>query len=287
MELAPILAYRFDMAIQPRPIGKHLRDWRQRRRLSQLNLAGDAEISARHLSFLETGRAQPSREMILRLAEQLDIPIRERNVLLVAAGFAPIFPERRLNDPALALANDAITLALDAHKPYPAFALDRLWRVLASNAALPELFEGVTEELLAPPMNALRISLHPRGLAPRIANLAVWRTHLLYRLRRQVDLTADAALVELQRELLSYPAPPEVIEHPVDQAIIPLQIHVGGKLLSLFSTTMIFGTPADITLSELALEFFFPANAQTAASVRDFAVSRERALDAAPLDLSI
>jgi len=126
--------------------------------------------------------------------------------------------------------------------------------------------EGVTEELLAPPMNALRISLHPRGLAPRIANLAVWRTHLLYRLRRQVDLTADAALVELQRELLSYPAPPEVIEHPVDQAIIPLQIRVGGKLLSLFSTTMIFGTPADITLSELALEFF-----------------RERALDAEPL----
>ena len=279
MELAQLLAYRLDMPIQPRPIGKHLRDWRQRRRLSQLNLAGDADISARHLSFLETGRAQPSREMILRLAEQLDIPIRERNVLLVAAGFAPIFPERGLNDPALAPANDAITLTLDAHKPYPAFALDRLWRVVASNSAFPELFEGVTEELLVPPMNALRISLHPRGLAPRIANLAAWRTHLLYRLRRQIDLTADAALVELQRELLSYPAPSEIIGHPVDLAIIPLQIHVGGRLLSFFTTTMIFGTPADITLSELALEFFFPANAQTAASVRDFAASR----DAAPL----
>ena len=193
----------------------------------------------------------------------------------MAAGFAPIFPERSLNDPALAPANDAITLTLDAHKPYPAFALDRLWRVVASNAALPELFEGVSEELLVPPVNALRISLHPRGLAPRIANLAVWRAHLLHRLRRQVDLTADAALTDLQRELLSFPAPPELIEQPVDQAMIPLQIHVGGKLLCFFSTTMIFGTPADITLSELALEFFFPANSQTAASVRDFAVSRK------------
>jgi transcriptional regulator with XRE-family HTH domain len=270
------------MAIQLRPIGKQLRDWRQRRRLSQLNLAGDAEISARHLSFLETGRSQPSREMILRLAEQLEIPIRERNVLLVAAGFAPIFQERSLNDPALAPASDAITLTLEAHKPYPAFALDRQWRVVASNGALPELFEGVTDELLAPPMNALRISLHPRGLAPRIANLAEWRAHLLHRLRRQVDLTADTALADLQRELLSYPAPPEVSGQRVEQAMIPLQIHVGGRLLSLFSTTMIFGTPADITLSELALEFFFPADAQSAASVRNFAASRARTLDPSP-----
>jgi transcriptional regulator with XRE-family HTH domain len=268
------------MAIQPRPIGNHLRDWRQRRRLSQLDLAGNAEISARHLSFLETGRSQPSREMILRLAEQLEIPIRERNLLLVAAGFAPIFPERPLNDPALAPASDAITLTLEAHRPYPAFALDRQWRVVASNAALPELFEGVAEELLVPPINALRISLHPRGLARRIANLAVWRAHLLQRLRRQVDLTADAALVDLQRELLSYPAPPEVGEQRLDQAMVPFQIHVGGRLLSFFSTTMIFGTPADITLSELALEFFFPANTQTAASVRDFASQRSSSREA-------
>ena len=248
-----------------------MRDWRQRRRLSQLDLAGDAEISARHLSFLETGRSQPSREMILRLAEQLEIPIRERNLLLVAAGFAPIFPERPLNDPALAPASDAIMLTLEAHKPYPAFALDRHWRIVASNGALPELFEGVSEELLAPPINAMRVSLHPRGLAPRIDNLAVWRAHLLHRLRRQIDLTADAALLELQREILSYPAPPEVVEHRVDEAMVPLQIQVGGKLLSLFSATMVFGAPADITLSELALEFFFPANAQTAATVRGVA----------------
>lgn len=261
------------MALQTRPIGTHLRDWRQRRRLSQLNLACDAEISARHLSFLETGRAQPSREMILRLAEQLDIPIRERNVLLVAAGFAPVFTERPLNDPALTQASDAITLTLDAQKPYPAFALDRQWRVVASNSALPEMFEGVAEELLVAPMNALRVSLHPRGLAPRIANLGVWRAHLLHRLRRQIDLTADPVLIELQREMLSYPAPPEPIGNRGDDAIIPLQIQLRGKLLSLFSTTMIFGTPADITLSELALEFFFPANAETAAMVRGLAAS--------------
>jgi transcriptional regulator with XRE-family HTH domain len=264
------------MNTQPRLVGRQLRDWRQRRRLSQLNLACDAEISARHLSFLETGRSQPSREMILRLAEQLEIPIRERNVLLVAAGFAPVFPERPLSDPALASASDAITLALQAHRPYPAFALDRQWRIVASNAALPELFEGVADELLAPPINAMRVSLHPRGLAPRIANLSIWRAHLLHRLRRQIDLTADAELMELQRELLSYPAPPEITELRMDQPMIPLQIYVGGKLLTLFSTTMIFGTPADITLSELALEFFFPADPQTAVSVHDFAASQCR-----------
>jgi transcriptional regulator with XRE-family HTH domain len=271
MEAAPILTYSSIMATHTRPLGKQLRDWRQRRRLSQLDLAGDAEISTRHLSFLETGRSQPSRDMILRLAEQLEIPIRERNLLLVAAGFAPVFPERPLNDPALAPASNAITLTLEAHKPYPAYALDRHWRIVASNGAMPELFAGIAEELLVPPINAMRISLHPRGLAPRIGNLGVWRAHLLHRLRRQIDLTADAALVDLQRELLSYPAPPEIIEHRLDEAMVPLQIQVAGRPLSFFSATMVFGTPADITLSELALEFFFPADAQTATAVRSFA----------------
>jgi transcriptional regulator with XRE-family HTH domain len=257
------------MALQLRPIGTQLRDWRQRRRLSQLNLAGDAEISARHLSFLETGRSLPSRDMVLRLAERLEIPIRERNVLLVAAGFAPIFPERPISDPALLPASNAITLTLEAHKPYPAFALDRQWRIVVSNGALPQMFAGVAEELLVPPINAMRISLHPRGLAPRIANLAQWRAHLLHRLRRQIDLTADEALIDLQRELLAYPAPSPALEHGTDQSMVPLQIQVGGNLLSFFSTTMIFGTAADITLSELALEFFFPADARTGALVRD------------------
>ena len=253
-----------------------MRDWRQRRRLSQLTLAGDAEISARHLSFLETGRSQPSREMILRLAEHLEIPIRERNVLLVAAGFAPIFPERPISDPALAPASSAIMLTLGAHKPYPAFALDRHWRIVASNGALPELFADVPDELLQPPMNAMRISLHPRGLAPRIANLAQWRAHLLHRLHRQIDLTADAALSDLQRELLSYPEPSGVVDHRLDQPVVPLQIQVSGQLLSFFSTTMVFGTAADITLSELALEFFFPADSRTTAAVAEIEASRER-----------
>jgi transcriptional regulator with XRE-family HTH domain len=267
-----ILGYCPMMAPRLRPVGTQLRDWRQRRRLSQLNLAGQAEISARHLSFLETGRAQPSREMVLRLAEQLEIPIRERNVLLVAAGFAPTFPERPIDDPMLAPASNAITLTLEAHKPYPAFALDRRWRIVASNGALPQLFEGIADELLVAPVNAMRLSLHPRGLAPRIANLAQWRAHLLHRLRRQIDLTADVALIDLQRELLGYPTPPEHLGPRVDHPMIPLQVQVAGRLLSLFSTTMIFGTAADVTLSEIALEFFFPADEQTAAKVRDFAV---------------
>jgi transcriptional regulator with XRE-family HTH domain len=263
------------MALPLRSVGTQLRDWRQRRRLSQLNLAGDAEISARHLSFLETGRSLPSREMILRLAERLEIPLRECNVLLVAAGFAPIFPERPISDPALAPASHAITLTLEAHRPYPAFALDRQWRIVATNGALPELFAGVAEELLEPPLNALRISLHPRGLAPRIANLGQWRAHLLQRLSRQIDLTADPTLLELQRELLHFPAPAGSLEQRTDEALVPLQILVGGRPLSFFSTTMVFGTAADITLSELALEFFFPADAQTAASVRGFAAGRD------------
>jgi transcriptional regulator with XRE-family HTH domain len=264
------------MAQQLRSAGTQLRDWRQRRRLSQLTLAGDAEISARHLSFLETGRSAPSREMILRLAEHLEIPIRERNVLLVAAGFAPIFPERPISDPALAPASSAIMLTLGAHKPYPAFALDRHWRIVASNGALPELFAGVPDELLQPPMNAMRISLHPRGLAPRIANLAQWRAHLLHRLHRQIDLTADAALSDLQRELLSYPEPPGLVDHRLDQPMVPLQIQVSGQLLSFFSTTMVFGTAADITLAELALEFFFPADSRTTVAVAEIEASRER-----------
>src|SRR5258708_23513148 len=163
------------MNIQQIHVGEHLRSWRQRRRLSQLDLALDAEISARHLSFVETGRSQPSREMILHLAEQLAIPMRERNVLLVAAGFAPIFPERRLDDPALAAVRDAIDVVIEGHKPYPAFTLDRHWNIVASNRALQELYEGGPPDLLQPPVNAMRLSLHPEGVAPRIEHLAEWR----------------------------------------------------------------------------------------------------------------
>lgn len=256
------------MNIQHRHIGEHLRDWRQRRRLSQLDLACEAEISARHLSFLETGRAQPSREMILRLAEQLKIPMRERNVLLVAAGYAPIFSERSLDDPALSAARQAIEALLEGHKPYPAFALDRHWTVVASNRALQELYEGVAPELLEPPVNAMRLSLSPKGMAPNIVNLAEWRGHLLHRLHQQIDLTADPVLVALQRELLSYPAPGERHEKRATDVVVPLKVKTRAGILSFISTTMVFGTPLDITLSEIAMESFYPADAETDRIVR-------------------
>jgi transcriptional regulator with XRE-family HTH domain len=268
------------MLNRPLPVGGLLRQWRQRRRLSQLDLACDAGISTRHLSFLETGRAQPSRDMVLLLSEQLDVPIRERNVLLVAAGFAPIFPERALDDPALAAARAAIDLVLDRQKPYPAFAFDRHWRIAASNAALPELYEDVAPELMQPPVNALRLSLHPRGLAPRIANLAEWRGHLLYRLRRQVELTADAALIELLREVSAYPGgshPPaqtSLLEHEI---VVPFRIKTAGDILSFFSLTTVFGSPVEVALSELALELFFPADDATDAAVRRMTASIARA----------
>lgn len=259
------------MLNRPLPVGGLLRQWRQRRRLSQLDLASDAGISTRHLSFLETGRAQPSRDMLLHLSEQLDVPVRERNVLLVAAGFAPIFPERPLDDPALAPARAAIDLVLDRQKPYPAFALDRHWRIAASNAALPELYEDVATELLQSPVNAMRLSLHPRGLAPRIVNLAEWRAHLLYRLRRQVELTADAVLTELLREVSAYPGgtPAPVPASRLEQEIaVPFRVKIGNDILSFLSLTTVFGSPIDVALSELALELFFPADDATDATIR-------------------
>lgn len=254
-----------------RPVGNLLREWRQRRRLSQLDLACEAGISTRHLSFVETGRALPSREMLLHLAEQLEVPVRERNVLLVAAGYAPVFPERSLRDPALAAARAAIDLVLERQKPYPAFALDRHWCIAASNAALPELYIGVAPELLEPPINALRLSLHPRGLAPRIVNLAEWRAHLLFRLRRQIEISADPVLIDLLREIGGYPAPagkPVPISALEYAVVVPFKIETAAGLLSFFSTTTVFGTPLDVTLSELALELFFPADDETAASVQ-------------------
>jgi transcriptional regulator with XRE-family HTH domain len=256
------------------PVGHLLREWRQRRRLSQLALAGDAGISTRHLSFVETGRAQPSRDMLLHLSEQLEVPVRERNILLVAAGYAPIFPERPLEDPALTAARAAIDLVLERQKPYPAFALDRHWHIVASNGALPELYDGVDPALLQPPVNAMRLSLHPRGLAPRIANLAEWRAHLLFRLRRQAELTADAAVIELLREVGAYPAPAGKPPQPLDHDIVvPFRIRTAAGLLSFFSMTTVFGTPVDVMLSELALELFFPADEDTAVAVQRMAAT--------------
>jgi transcriptional regulator with XRE-family HTH domain len=259
------------------PVGDLLREWRQRRRMSQLDLALEAEVSTRHLSFVESGRAQPSREMVLNLAERLDVPLRERNMLLVAAGFAPVFRERSLEDPALASARKAIDLVLQGHEPYPALAVDRHWNMVAANAAIARLIGDVDPSLLQPPINVLRLSLHPKGMAPGIANLPEWRAHLLERLRRQVEVSADPALAELLKELQGYPAPPRsgprkaAANGEFAGVVVPLQLVTAAGTLSLFSTTTVFGTPIDITLSELALECFYPADAATAQALRDLA----------------
>jgi transcriptional regulator with XRE-family HTH domain len=258
------------------PVGDLLREWRQRRRLSQLDLASEAEISTRHLSFLETGRSQPSRDMVLHLAERLEIPLRERNLLLVAAGYAPVFPERPLQDPALEAARKAVDLVLAGHEPYPALAVDRHWTLIAANAAVARLMAGVEASLLRPPVNVLRLSLHPQGMAPRIANYHEWRAHLLVRLRRQIDLSADPVLTALLAELGAFPAPPAAkparpLRNGEQGVVVPLQLATGAGVLSFVSTTTVFGTPLDITLSELALESFFPADAATAEALRRLA----------------
>lgn len=262
------------MMTSPRPVGDFLREWRQRRRLSQLDLALDAEISTRHLSFMETGRSTPSREMVLRLAERLQIPLRERNVLLVAAGYAPVFPERPLEDAQLAPARKAMELVLAGHEPYPALAVDRHWNLVAANNALPPLLAGVDPALLTPPVNVLRLSLHPRGVAPRIVNYWEWRTHLFERLRQQIAVSADPVLTELLVELSAYPAPAGMPAHTSSASseyagvVVPLQLMTEAGMLSFISTTTVFGTPVDVTLSELALESFFPADAATAEILR-------------------
>lgn len=254
-----------------RPVGDLLREWRQRRRMSQLDFAVEAEISSKHLSFLETGRSRPSRDMLLKLTELLEVPLRERNTLLVAAGFAPMFTERKLDDPALQSARDAMEIVLKGHEPYPALAIDRHWTMLAANRAVAHFLTDIGPELLQPPVNVLRLSLHPDGLAPRIMNLAQWRTHLFARLRRQIEISADTMLIALLEELNSYPAPEiktrgaEVETYPF---VVPLRLATPAGVLSFMSTTTVFGTPIDVTLSELALESFFPADAATTAALR-------------------
>lgn len=263
------------MATGIRPIGEHLREWRTRRRLSQLDLALEANISARHLSFLETGRARPSREMLLHLAERLEVPLRDRNLLLLAAGFAPAYPQRTLDDPALVAARGAIDLLLKRHEPYPALAVDRHWTLVAANSAVGLLLDGIPEAMLRPPLNVLRLSLHPDGLAPRIINFEEWRGHILQRLHHQHRTTGDQVLAEMLTELGGYPAPSAT--EPVDRSmttdpiLVPLRLRSPRGELSFISTTTVFGTPLDITLAEIALETFFPADDATAAALREHA----------------
>jgi transcriptional regulator with XRE-family HTH domain len=260
---------------QPVHVGEHLRQWRQRRHLSQLDLAGDAEVSARHLSFVETGRAAPSRDMVLRLAERLEVPLRERNVLLVAAGFAPAFPQRALDDPALKSARRAIDLVLKAHEPNPALAVDRHWNLVSANRMVLPLLEGLPERLLGQPFNVLRLSFHPEALASRTVNLGEWCAHLLERLHRQCEATADPELIKLYHELKAYPTPARAAPLSPDNVAIPFKMRLDGDVLSFISTTMIFGTPVDITLSEIAVETFFPADEVTAERLRTMAAKLE------------
>lgn len=262
-------------AHSPFQVGELLRQWRLRRRMSQLDLACEAEISTRHLSFLETGRSQPSREMLLRLAEWLDVPLRERNAMLLAAGYAPVFSERPLADPSMEAARGAVERILAGHEPYPAMAVDRHWNLVMANAVVPRLMAGVEDpSLVQPPVNVLRLSLHPKGLAPRIANLGQWRAHLLARLHRQIEASGDPVLRDLHDELRAYPGgsgDPQGGEHAfadIGGIAVPLQFVTPAGTLSLISTTTVFGTPVDLTLAELALETFFPADAASAEMLR-------------------
>lgn len=253
-------------------IGGLLRTWRERRRLSQMTLALDAEISTRHLSFLETGRARPSREMVLRLAEHLRVPLREQNALLLAAGFAPQYPQRPLADESLRSVRDMVQRVLDGHAPYPALAIDRHWNLQAANRSVMPLLAGVDAKLLEPPVNVLRLSLLPHGLAPQIVNFPEWRAHLLARLRHEAELTADARLVSLLDELGGANAPSRRAARTVpltatgvgQQLAVPLILETPLGRLSFISTTMVFGSAVDVTLSELAIESFFPADQMTA-----------------------
>jgi len=254
-----------------RPVGQLLRQWREHRRLSQLELALDADISARHLSFVETGRSTPSRDMILRLAGFLEVPLRERNHLLLAAGYAPVYAETGLDAPQMQAVREAVRQILRGHEPYPAVVVDARWNLVEANASVAMFTSRVPPELLAPPANVLRASLHPEGMAQHILNLGEWRAHLLGRLRRQVTLTADPELAQLYEELRAYPCdqPEPEIEVPgPGDMVIPLRFRHNGEELAFFSTVATFGTPLDITVAELVIESFFPADTRTAIIMR-------------------
>lgn len=256
------------------PVGFLLKEWRKRRRLSQLDLASEAEISQRHLSFVESGRSTPSRDMVMRLAEHLSVPLRERNTLLIAAGYAPDYQERPLDHPDLAAARNAIELILKGHEPHPALAIDRHWTLVSANRALAALMAGIAEELLRPPVNVLRLSLHPKGLAGRIRNFREWRAHVIGRLANQIDNSADPVLISLLEELKSYPVPSQAKHYRssgramLGGIAVPLELTTDNGTLTFLSTTTVFGTALDISLSELAIESFYPGDDYTAEAMR-------------------
>ncbi|MGV9378646.1 helix-turn-helix domain-containing protein [Nonomuraea sp. NPDC003707] len=258
------------VAVKEETFGELLRSWRQRRRVSQLDLAIEADVSARHISFLETGRARPSREMVMKLAEELDVPLRQRNRLLMSAGFAPVYPEREVRAPEMEVVRQALDKILAGHEPYPAVVVDAAWNLVAANSAAAMFMDGVPAELLKEPINVMRLSLHPDAMGGRLLNLAEVRAHLLYQLRRQAEGSGDARLAALYDELASYEYPGvdlnvAHVPGPAD-ILVPLRIAAGDRVLSMFTTIATFGTPVDVTVSELAIETFWPNDEETAAA---------------------
>jgi transcriptional regulator with XRE-family HTH domain len=257
------------MAFEANPsAGQLLQTWRKRRHMSQMELALTAQVSARHVSFLETGRSQPSREMLLHLARHLDVPPREQNALLLAAGLAPQYSETAVNDMRFAEARGMIELILRSHEPYPAIAMDRHWNVVMHNRALEPVLSTIAPELRTPPINLLRLSLHPGGIAPRTLNYSEWRAHLMLRLQQQIDVTGDPVLMALKVEAEGYAYQEDRSHQHIHQLVIPLVLQTPGGVMRFYTTTMVFGSPVDITLSELAIETFMPADSATEAAMR-------------------
>jgi transcriptional regulator with XRE-family HTH domain len=254
------------------PFGDLLRQWREHRRMSQLELSIQAEVSARHLSFVETGRSTPSRDMVIRLSERLDVPLRERNQLLVAAGYAPVYSQTVLESPHMSAVLAAVRRVLSGHEPFPAAVVDRNWNLVEQNTSFDVFTRGADPALLESPLNVMRLALHPDGLAGRIVNLGEWRAHVLGRLRRRIDLTADPEVAALYEEVGGYPCGrpgPEIVVPGPGDIVVPLKIRDGDRELSFFPTVATFGTPLDVTVAELAIETFFPADAETATLLRD------------------
>lgn len=267
----------------PLTVGALLRNWRERRGLSQLELAGRADSSSRHISFVETGRSRPSEEMVLRLADRLDVPVRDRNALLVAAGYAPRYAHTPLNDPSMEVLREGLERLLTGYEPYPALVVDATYEVVAANRGILMLMEGLPEHLLAGPLNAMRLTLHPEGLAPRIRNFREWRGHLLAQMERQIALARSAPLRALYEEVAAYPLPAAAegagegapyADGPVEAVAylaLPLRIEHDGHLLSFVSSISTFNTPMDVTVAELAIETLLPADPATVKYLRSLA----------------
>ncbi|GLF98293.1 helix-turn-helix domain-containing protein [Streptomyces yaizuensis] len=255
-------------------VGPLLRGWRERRRVSQLELALRADSSARHISFVETGRSRPSEEMVLRLAEHLDVPVRERNALLLAAGYAPRYSETPMDDPSMGTLREGIDRLLRGYEPYPALVVDALYTVVAANRGIEMLMTGVAPELLTPPVNVMRLTLHPRGLAPRILNLPEWRGHLLHQMERQMALLRSDPLRSLYEEVAAYPLPAGAGDDPRAPGdhpsfALPMVVEHQGRILSFVSSISTFNTPMDVTVAELAIETLLPADEETVRALRE------------------